>query len=77
MNLNNILANSLLGQLKNKNPESYKSLMSLMNSGKNPEQVLNELLANGTFTQEQVNAARAAAMNQQLPPNQNGNRKRF
>lgn len=49
----------LLNQLRNKNPQAYNTFMQLKNSGKSPEQVLNELIANGTFTQEQVNQVKA------------------
>lgn len=55
MNQNNMLFNMLLGQLQNKNPRAYMEFSNLMNSGKNPEQVLNELLKSGRFTSNDVN----------------------
>ena len=56
---NNFLFNMLLGKLRNQNPNAYNEVQSLMNSGKNPEQVLNDLLASGRFTEAQVQQARA------------------
>jgi len=75
LNLNSILVNGLLGQLKNQNPSYYQQVMNLMNSGKSPDQVLNELLASGQFTQEQINQARNIANNKQT--NNGANRLRF
>lgn len=44
----------LLNQLRNKNPEAFNEVQQLMNSGKSPQQVLNDLLASGTFATIQV-----------------------
>lgn len=67
----------LLNQLRNKNPQAYNTFMQLKNSGKTPEQVLNELIANGTFTPDQVEQARNSLGNNNINNNVNTNIKRF
>lgn len=57
MNLNNLTFNALMGQLKNKNPNGYNELQSLIHSGKSPDTVLNELLSSGRFTQQDIQNA--------------------
>lgn len=64
------MVNMMMGQLRNSNPNAYNELQNLMNSGKSPEQVLNELLSSGRFTQSQVQQA-------QQYMNGNTNIKRF
>ena len=54
MNLNQTMMSMLMGQLKNKNPQGYNEFQSLINSGKSPDVVLNELLASGRFTQQDI-----------------------
>lgn len=49
----------LLNQLKNKNYQAYNQFLRLKSSGKTPDEVLSELISNGTFTQEQVNQVKA------------------
>lgn len=70
MNINSMMVNMMMGQLRNSNPNAYNELQNLMNSGKSPEQVLNELLSSGRFTQSQVQQA-------QQYMNGNTNIKRF
>lgn len=70
MNINSMMVNMMMGQLRNSNPNAYNELQNLMNSGKSPEQVLNELLSSGRFTQSQVKQA-------QQYMNGNTNMKRF
>lgn len=70
MNINSMMVNMMMGQLRNSNPNAYNELQNLMNSGKSPEQVLNELLSSGRFTQAQVQQA-------QQYMNGNTNIKRF
>ena len=71
MNLNNMAINMMMGQLRNKNPNAYNELQQLMNSGKSPEQVLNELMASGRFSQEQIKQAQS--MMPQIMNNNNTN----
>ena len=59
--MQNQMVNLLLNQLKNKNPQGYNSVIQLMNSGKSPNQVLNELIQSGQFTNEQINQAQRIA----------------
>ena len=65
----NPMLSMLMGQLRNQNPQAYNELNSLMLSGKSPQQVLNELLASGRFSQAQVDRARQMA--QQYTQNAN------
>lgn len=57
----NPMLSLLMGQLKNQNPNAYNELQNLMSSGKNPQQILNELLASGRFSQAQVDMANQIA----------------
>lgn len=57
----NPMLSLLMGQLKNQNPNAYNELQNLMSSGKNPQQILNELLASGRFSQAQVDNAKQIA----------------
>lgn len=77
MNQNNMLFNMLLGQLKNKNPIAYIEFSNLMNSGKNPEQVLNELLQSGRFTSNDVNRVKSYLNKQNTNNINNPKVKRF
>lgn len=73
--MQNLLINSLLGKLRSQNPQAYQELVSLMNSGKSPNQVLNELLSSGKINQQQINQAQQLA--NQYTNGQNNKPKRF
>lgn len=77
MNQSNMLFNILLGQLQNKNPKAYMEFSNLMNSGKNPEQVLNELLQSGRFTANDVNQVKNYLNKQNTTNTNNPKVKRF
>ena len=57
LNVQQLLTNQLMNQLKNKNPQAYNFLLQAQSSGKEPQQILEELTKNGTFTQSQVKQA--------------------
>lgn len=54
MAMNNMMLNMLMGQLRNKNPQGYQELQQMMNSGRSPDQCLNDLLASGRFSQQDL-----------------------
>lgn len=74
--MNNMIFNMLLGQLKNRNPQGYNQFVQLRNSGKSPDQVINEMLASGQINQNQLNQAKQMA-NQYNQTNNTNNLKRF
>lgn len=47
--------------LKMKNPQMYNQYMNYRNSGKSPDQVINELLQTGTINQDMLNKAKEMA----------------
>lgn len=59
--LQNMLIGQLEGKLKSQNPQAYSQYMNYKRSGKSPEQIINELQANGTITAEQVQQAQQEA----------------
>jgi len=61
LNLSQLLQNRLLGQLQQKNPQAYQMISQAKASGKSPEQLIDELSKNGTFTQSQLEQAKAQA----------------
>ncbi len=77
--MQNMMINLLLNQLKVKNPQGYNTVQSLMNSGKDPEQILNELVQTGQFTQSQIQQANKIASQYVQNSNNQGsnNIKRF
>ena len=48
------MMNMLLNQLKNNNPNGYNQIMSMMNSGQNPQAIIKNMINNGPVTREQV-----------------------
>lgn len=66
-----VMLNMLLNQLKNRNPNGYNQVMSMMNSGQKPQNIIQNMLNNGQITQDQLNNA----MN--YLNNNGGNNKRF
>ena len=71
LNLNQILQNKLLAQLKQKNPQAYQFIEQAKANGKQPGDLINELSQNGMFTQAQIQQAQAQA-NSMLNSNANG-----
>ena len=65
----------LMNKLRTQNPNAYNQFQSYMNSGKSPEQVLNELIQNGTFNRQQVDQARQMAQQYTNTPNINMHKK--
>lgn len=63
MNLSNLSLSFLEGQLKNTNPNLYNEYIKYKNSGKSPDQVINELLQSGKITQNDVNTAKQQSTN--------------
>jgi len=51
------MMNMLLNQLKNNNPAGYNQIMSMMNSGQNPQTIIQNMINNGQVTREQVQQA--------------------
>lgn len=47
--------NMLMNQLKTQNPQGYNEFLSLYNSGKNPNEILNNMLNSGRMNKSQLN----------------------
>lgn len=52
-----VMMNILLNQLKMNNPAGYNQIMSLMNSGQNPQAIIQNMINNGQVSREQVQQA--------------------
>lgn len=52
-----VMMNMLLNQLKMNNPAGYNQIMSLMNSGQNPQAIIQNMINNGQVSREQVQQA--------------------
>ena len=57
MNQSNMMMNMLMGNLQRQNPTAYNQIQQWMNSGQNPQQILNELLQSGRISQSDINNA--------------------
>ena len=68
------MLNMLLNQLRGTNPGKYNQIMSLMNSGQNPQSIINNMINTGQVTREQVNQAQNMLNN---PGNNNPGFRRF
>lgn len=62
--------NMLMNKLQQQNPQAFSQIQQWMNSGANPQQIINNMLQSGQITQEQLNQAQGMA-------NQFQNQKRF
>ena len=51
------MMNMLLNQLRTNNPNGYNQIMSLMNSGQNPQAIIQNMINSGQVSQQQVNNA--------------------
>lgn len=66
-NLNNLMQGlagtnpqqMLLSMLQSKNPQGYQQVMQLMNSGKDPQEILNQMTSQ--MTPEQINQVKTMA----------------
>lgn len=70
MNQSNMMMNMLMGNLQRQNPQAYSQIQQWMNSGQNPQQILQSMLQSGQITQAQIDQAQGIA-------NQFKNQKRF
>lgn len=57
MNLNDISVSMLENRLKSMNPQLYGRYISMKNSGKSPDQVINEMLNSGMITKDDIGRA--------------------
>nr|DAF20242.1 MAG TPA: hypothetical protein [Caudoviricetes sp.] len=55
--------------LRMKNPEIYNQYIQYKNSGKKPEEVIDELMKSGRINQDMLNKAKNMAQNGDLPGN--------
>nr|DAH82904.1 MAG TPA: hypothetical protein [Caudoviricetes sp.] len=58
--------------LKMQNPEGYKQYINFKNSGKSPDQVIDELMRTGQINNDMLNKARNMAANGDIPGNSSG-----
>lgn len=58
---NNIIMNTLMNKLKIQNPNAYNQIQSWMQSGANPNEIVNTLLNSGQITQQQLQSAQQMA----------------
>jgi membrane peptidoglycan carboxypeptidase len=70
MNQSNMMMNMLMANLQRQNPQAYSQIQQWMNSGQNPQQILQNMLQSGQITQAQIDQAQGIA-------NQFKNQKRF
>lgn len=61
MNPNNIMMNMMMSNLQKQNPTAYNQIQQWMNSGQNPQQIIQNMLQSGEITQQQLNNAQNMA----------------
>jgi hypothetical protein len=61
MNQSNMMMNMLMGKLQQQNPQAYFQIQQWMNSGQNPQQIINQMLQSGQITQQQLSQAQGMA----------------
>ena len=59
--MQNNLMNILLSRLQQQNPQAYTQINQWMSSGANPQQIINQMLANNQITPQQLQQAQATA----------------
>jgi phage shock protein A len=59
--MQNNLMNILLSRLQQQNPQAYAQINQWMSSGANPQQIINQMLANNQITPQQLQQAQATA----------------
>lgn len=57
--MNNMMINMLMNNLQKQNPAAHSQLIQWMNSGQNPQQIINQMIQSGTVNQKQVDDAKA------------------
>lgn len=67
--MNNMMMNMLLNKLRQQNPQGYQQIQQWMNSGQNPQQIINQMLQSGQITQEQLNKVQGMANQMQNTKN--------
>ena len=67
--MNNMVMNMLLNKLRQQNPQGYQQIQQWMNSGQNPQQIINQMLQSGQITQEQLNKVQGMANQMQNTKN--------
>lgn len=67
--MNNMMMNMLLNKLRQQNPQGYQQIQQWMNSGQNPQQIINQMLQSGKITQEQLNKVQGMANQMQNTKN--------
>jgi SOS response regulatory protein OraA/RecX len=63
----------MMAGLQNQNPTAYAQINQWMSSGKDPNQILNELIQSGRITQKQIDQAKSLANQIQNTNNKNLN----
>ena len=58
---NNMMMNMLMSRLQQQNPQAYSQILQWMQSGQNPQQIINQMLASQQITQNQLNQAQDMA----------------
>ena len=66
---NNIIMNMLMNKLKIQNPNAYNQIQSWMQSGANPNEIVNNLLNSGQISQQQLQTAQQMANQMQNTKN--------
>lgn len=61
MNLNNNMMNMLMNKLQQKNPQAYSQIQQWMQSGQDPQAIINQLLQSGQITNQQLQQAKGMA----------------
>lgn len=59
--MNNAIIKMMMAGLQSQNPQAYAQINQWMNSGKDPSQILNELVQSGRITQAQIDQAKSLA----------------
>ena len=70
-----ILRRQLENKLKSQNQAAYNQYISLINSGKSPDDIINSLLQNGQISQDTLNQAKNMASG--MINNKSNNTNRF
>lgn len=59
--MNNMIIKMMMSGLQRQNPQAYAQINQWMSSGKDPNQILNELVQSGRITQEDIKKAKELA----------------
>lgn len=59
--MNNAIIKMMMAGLQSQNPQAYAQINQWMSSGKDPSQILNELVQSGRITQAQIDQAKSLA----------------